>query len=54
MKKVFFTSAVFNFAAHKHRLDGADRLKTVFSRLKYPKYLVNNTIKRFVDSKVCD
>ena len=31
-----------------------DRLKTVFSRLKYPKHLVNSTIKSFVDSKVCD
>ena len=31
-----------------------DRLKTVFSRLKYPKHLVNSTIKSFIDSKVCD
>ena len=31
-----------------------DRLKTVFSQLKYPKHLVNSTIKSFVDSKVCD
>ena len=40
-----------------HRLsyfsDQCDRLKTVFSRLKYPKHLVNSTIRRFVDSKVC-
>jgi len=28
--------------------------KTVFSRLKYPKHLVDSTIKSFVDSKVCD
>ena len=34
--------------------DECDRLKTVFSRLKYPKHLVNSTIKSFVDSKVCD
>ena len=26
----------------------------MFSRLKYPKHLVNSTIKSFVDSKVCD
>ena len=31
-----------------------DRLKAVFSRLKYPKHLVNSTIRSFVDSKVCD
>ena len=37
-----------------HFSDECDRLKTVFSRLKYPKHLVNFTIKRFVDSKVCD
>ena len=29
-------------------------MKTAFSRLKYPKHLVNSTIKSFVDSKVCD
>ena len=29
-------------------------LKTVFSRLKYTKHLVNSTIKSFFDSKVCD
>jgi len=34
--------------------DECDRLKTVSSRLKYPKHLVNSTIKSFVDSKVCD
>ena len=33
---------------------GKTRLKTVFSGLKYPKHLVNSTIKSFVDSKVCD
>ena len=35
-----------------HFSDECDRLKTVFSRLKYPKHLVNSTIKSFVDSKV--
>ena len=34
--------------------DECNRLKTAFSRLKYPKHLVNSTIKSFVDSKVCD
>ena len=34
--------------------DECDRLKTVFSRLKYPKHLVNSTKKNFVQSKVCD
>ena len=33
--------------------DECDRLKTVFSRLKYPKHL-DSTLKSFVDSKVCD
>ena len=37
-----------------HFSDECDRLNSVFSRLKYPKQLVNSTIKRFVDSKVCD
>ena len=37
-----------------HFSDECDRLKTVFSRLKYPKHLVNSTIRSFVDSKVCD
>ena len=37
-----------------HFSDECVRLKTVFSRLKYPKHLVNSTIKSFVDSKVCD
>ena len=37
-----------------HFSDEFDRLKTVFSRLKYPKHLVNSTMKSFVDSKVCD
>ena len=37
-----------------HFSDECDRLKTVFSRLKYPKHLVNSTIKSFVDSKVSD
>ena len=37
-----------------HFADECDRLKTVFSRLKYPKHLVNSTIRSFVDSKVCD
>ena len=31
-----------------------DCLKTVFSRLKYPKHLINSTIRSFFDSKVCD
>ena len=30
-----------------HFSDECDRLKTVFSRLKYSKHLVNSTIKRF-------
>ena len=38
---------------HFSNSDEYDRLKTVFSRLKYPKHLVNSTIKSFVDSKVC-
>ena len=37
-----------------HFHDECDRLKTVFSRLKYPRHLVNSTIRSFVDSKVCD
>ena len=37
-----------------HFSDECDALKTVFSRLKYPKDLVNSNIKGFVDSKVCD
>ena len=37
-----------------HFSDECDRLKTVFSRLKYPKRLVNSTVQSFVDSKVCD
>ncbi|XP_044170197.1 uncharacterized protein LOC122954252 [Acropora millepora] len=37
-----------------HFSDECDRLKTVFSRLKYRKHLVNSTIKSFIDSKVCD
>ena len=37
-----------------HFSDECDWLKTAFSRLKYPKHLVNSTIKSFVDSKVCD
>ena len=37
-----------------HFFDECDRLKTVSSRLKYPKHLVNSTIKSFVDSKVRD
>ena len=36
-----------------HFSDECDRLKTVFSRLKYAKHLVNSTIRSFVDSKVC-
>ena len=35
-----------------HFSDECDRLKTVFSRSKYPKHLVNSTIRSFVDSKV--
>ena len=31
-----------------------DRLKLVFSRLKYPDNLVNSTISRFVDAKAYD
>ena len=34
--------------------DECDSLTTVFSRLKYPKHIINSTIKSFVDSKVCD
>ena len=34
--------------------DKCDLLKTVFSRLKYPRHLVNFVIKSFVDSKACD
>ena len=37
-----------------HFSDECESLKTVFSRLKYPKHLVNSTIKSFVDSKVCN
>ena len=37
-----------------HFSDECNRLKTTFSRSKYPKQLVNSTIKIFVDSKVCD
>ena len=37
-----------------HFSDECDRSKTVFSRLKHPKHLVNSTISSFVDSKVCD
>ena len=37
-----------------HFSDECNRLKTTFSRLKYPKQLVNSTIKIFVDSKLCD
>ena len=37
-----------------HFTDECNRLKTAFPRLKYPKHLVNSTIKSFVDSKVCD
>ena len=37
-----------------HFTDECNWLKTAFSRLKYPKHLVNSTIKSFVDSKVCD
>ena len=37
-----------------HFSDECKRLKTALSRLKYPKHLVNSTIKSFVDSKVCD
>ena len=36
-----------------HFSDECDHLKTVFSRLKYPKHLVNSLIKSFVDLKVC-
>ena len=34
--------------------DECHRLKTTFSRLKYPQHLTNSTIKCFVESKVCD
>ena len=37
-----------------HFSNECNRLKTVFSRLKYPKHLVNSAMKSFVDSKVCD
>ena len=41
-------------SSYSHFSDECDRLKTVFSRLKYTKHLVNSTINIFVDSKVCD
>ena len=34
--------------------DECDHLKTVFSRVKFPKHLINCTIKSFVDSKAYD
>ena len=34
--------------------DECDRLKIVFSRVKFPKHLINCTIKSFVDSKAYD
>ena len=34
--------------------DKCDHLKTIFSLFKYPRHLVNSTIKSFIDSKVCD
>ena len=37
-----------------HLSDECNQLKTAFSCLKYPKHLVNSTIKNVVDSKVCD
>ena len=37
-----------------HFSDECKRLKTAFSRLKYPKHLLNSTIKSLLDSKVCD
>ena len=40
-------------SSQSHFSDDCDCLKTVFWRLKYPKHLVNSTIKSFVDSKVC-
>ena len=43
-----FSSCWSNF------LDECNRLKTAFSPLKYPKHVVNSTIKSFVHSKVCD
>ena len=42
------------WSSWSHFSDECDRLKTVFSRLKYPKHLVNSATKSFVDSKVCD
>ena len=44
---------VYLFVGHTVS-DECNRLKTVFSRLKYPKHLVNSIIKSFVDSRVCD
>ena len=37
-----------------HFSNECNRLKTILSRLKYSKHLVNSTIKSLVDSKVCD
>jgi len=31
-----------------------ERLKSVFSRLKYPRHLINSTINTFVNSRVAD
>ena len=31
-----------------------ERLKSVFSKLKYPKHLVDSTVKTFLNSKVAD
>ena len=42
------------FILWSHFFDECDNLRTLFSLLKYPKHLVNFTIKRFVDSKVSD
>ena len=47
-------SFIFLLVTLQHFSDECNRLKTAFSRLKYPKHLVNSTIKSFVDSKVCD
>ena len=34
--------------------DECERLKSVFSRLKYPLHLINSTINSFINSRVAD
>ena len=49
-----FANKICLSSSWTHFSDECDRLKTVFSWLKYPKHLVNSTIRSFVDSQVCD